>query len=472
MRLIQSVRSYKHIVLLTSLLGLFAFSCKKDHNVLGVDVQPAADALNASTESGEVFAYTQGYDSVISLNNRYKYLGSNQDPVFGRTDVGLYVVPNIPDGLTYLNFGDDARLSSAEIMLAINGIGLNYAGTNSSAVSYSVFALANELDPARVYYTNSPDLYLKNSLIGSYTGSLVTYEGKLVLRIPLDPNYAALMLNEPQYLYNNVIFQSTYKGYYIKCATSTGEGLITEFDLEDALSGLWLRYKNGEPSATKTEKSFRFTFSGSNINPIRFNTVRYDPANGGNALLTQQLVSKDSTAGGDALFLKGLGGAKAKVYLPILQKRSDSVNIAVNRAELVFYLDPAYYSPTNYPWPLRLSLIAADSTGREIFVRDQLNVTDRARYDGKYDETNKRYVFNLARHAQAVFQGKIKNYGFYLVVSDASSLATYANLYNSTNKELLFLRRDEYVQRVVLAGRNHPQLKPTFNLSLVRLHND
>lgn len=471
MRLISELKAIRKIFLALAPLLFLTVSCKKDNNVLGVDVQPAGDALNAKTESSQVFGYSMIYDSVISLNDRYKYLGSNQDPVFGRTDVGLYLNPNIPDGLTYLNFGDDANLLSAELILTIRGAGTSYAGVNGSPVSYSVYSQPAQLDPAKVYYTNSADLYSANSLLGSYTGTLTYYQGKLVLRIPINKNYGATVLNNTQYLYSNTIFQDTYKGFYIKCGLSSGEGLIAEFDLEDELSGFWLRYQNGQPPAVKEEKSFRFTFSGTNINPIRFNTMKYQPANGGQQSLVQQLVGHDTTAGASNLFLKGLGGSKVKVFIPALYKRSEVMDLSVNRAEVIFHLDPSV-ATANYPVPQILALFPIDSTGREIFAQDQLNTTDRVRYSGKYDADNKRYVFDIARHAQAVFTGKIKNYGFYLVVSDATGLATYKPFYNGTDKELIFAGRDHFIERVVLAGSNDPQLRPMLNLTYVPLPND
>lgn len=439
--------------------------------MLGVDVQPTDDVLSAGTLSYPVYAHTVRYDSILSLNDRYKYLGSNQDPIFGRMDIGMYLNPNIPDGKVFVSFGEDAHLTSAEIILVINGIGSSYAGSSSSPVSYSVFSLANNLDPAKVYYTNSTDLYLKNAVVGAYTGTLTGYEGKLALRIPLDADFAKALMAHPQYLLDNTVFQSFYKGFYIKSNLTTGEGLIAEFDLGDPLSGMHIRYQNGEPSATKTEKSFLFTFSGTNINPLRFNTMKYDPVNGGNTTLKQQIVNNDSTAGANNLFLKGMGATRLKVYIPSLRSLKDSFDVSVNRAEVIFNVDPSF-ATTNYPLPPKLCLFPMDSLGRESFALDQINTTDRARYNGKYDDVNNRYVFNIARHVQAILSGKAKNYGFYLVVSSSEDLVSYKNLYNGNSKELLFAGRDHYLERVVLAGSNNSLLKPTFNLSYVKLKND
>ena len=69
------------------------FSCKKqdDNSILGLDVQPENDLVGLTiSDTASVFMYTQRVDSVKSYNDQYKYLGSNQDPIFGRTDASIY----------------------------------------------------------------------------------------------------------------------------------------------------------------------------------------------------------------------------------------------------------------------------------------------------------------------------------------------------------------------------------------------
>lgn len=446
-------------------------ACKKDKDVLGVTVQPADDALTAQfSETAPVYAYTMPYDSILSWNNRYKYLGINKDPYFGTTDVGLYVRPSIPDGKTFVNFGTDASLSSSEIILAVNNLGISHVGNPNAQVSYSIFPVSTSLDPAKAYGTSVYNNYHStNAVLGVFTGSYSSLSGKPVLRIPVDNNFARAILTNPQYLVDNVAYQSIYKGFYIKSSLNADEGLITQFDVEDDLSGFYLYYQNGMPPATKSDKVFRFPFGGTG--PVRYNTVKHS-YQGANSTFVQQVVNKDTTQGKDGLFLKGLGISKVRLYLPTLKNYSDSFTVAVNRAELVLHLDPAV-SLANYTPPGKLMLLAADSAAKEIYALDQLNATDAARYGGTYDEEGKRYVFNIARHVQAVLSGKRKNFGFYLVIANTDNLLFGYNLtYYGSTKELSFLRRDDYVERVVLAGSNHPSLKPVLNLSYIKLRHD
>jgi hypothetical protein len=463
---------YKNLKILRNTTYLIVFfiafaSCKKDHSVLGVDVQPENDGLNASfCDTAIVSGYSLKNDSIPSYNDNLKYLGSNQDPTFGRMDVGLCLNANIPNGVTGTSFGDDANLVSAEIVLAVYS--LNFVGDQNTPLTYSVFALDSSLNTSRLYYSNNTKLHNPNSLLGTYTGTYTALDGKLVLRIPIDKNFARSILNNPQYLVDNATFLNYYKGFYISASGSnlnpvSAQGVITKFNLEDAISGFYLHYQKGTPSATKQDIDFKFNFSGSSA--VRFNTVKYQPNQGGNYILSQQLQG-NTNLGTQNLFLKGLGGTKLNLELPFLnylKSYSDTVPIAINRAEFIFNVDPSFLAAVGngiYFTPPKLALLPLDSAGKETFSMDQLTIIDFGKYGGNYDEVNNRYVFNLARHVQAILNGKRKYYGFRLVVADPSGA--------------LAVRRDNYAERVVLAGNNHPNaaLRPKFNLSFIKFKND
>lgn len=428
---------------------------------MGGDVQPKDDILNATfSDTTSLYLHTINHKPTYCFASDIKFLGSNQDPVFGRTDVGLYTNFLIPNSLTNISFGNDPQLVSAEVVLTVPL--LDFVGNYTTTLSYSVFPVSSTLSTSTVYYTSNDSIYDKNSLLGSYTGTYSVLNGKFVLRIPIDAGYAQSILNGTQYLIDNSTLVSTYKGFYI---TSEGsslnpvsmQGIISKFDLNDGNSGFYIYYQNGTPSATKENKVAKFVFSGSGS--VKFNHVKYQPVNGANSLLYKQLITGDTTAGQQALFLKGLAGTKVKLYMPSLKSYADSFKVAVNRAEVVLNVDPSFTSPNGqYIPPPALALLAMDSLSRENYVVDQLNATDAQRYDGVYDANNNRYVFNIARHVQAIFNGQKKNYGFYLVVADPSALSA--------------VKRDNHAERVVIAGVKNSSLKPKFNLSYVKFRND
>lgn len=118
--------------------------------------------------------------------------------------------------------------------------------------------------------------------------------------------------------------------------------------------------------------------------------------------------------------------------------------------------------------PPRLALIPIDQSGIDTIPFDYQTAIDAGRYDGYYDKENSRYVFNIARHIQAIFNNKIKNNGFILAVSNINDSYNY---YLNGVKHLMY-RRDNYSERVVLAGVNRSSIKPKLNLSFIKYKKD
>jgi hypothetical protein len=436
-----------HKVIHSTFLTLLFFSalvsgCKKDNRLLGVEVQPGEDELNLShLRDLPVYAHTIASDSTISLNLSGKFIGSNEDAAAGRTDIGLYLTPGL--NVTDLNFGASATLTSAEIILAINTA--DYVGELGSVLSWSVYPVDSVLNPSRGYFTNKKDLHDPGQLIGTGTSSYQTVNNSPVLKIPIDGIYANSILMNPQYLTNNETFRAQYKGLYVVAQKTSGEGVIFRTEVDNSLSGLYLYYKHNSDSI----QSFRFPFSGSTS--VKFNTVTFKPTTN----LDLQLKG-DTSLGASFLVLKGMGLTRLKVQLPAIKNYGDTFDISVNRAEVIFYLDQSLaLGSGRYVPPSRISLLPMDSLGREIISADQLGTTNLARYDGYYDVTSRRYVFNIAKYAQEIFNGRRKNYGFYLVMASPEFPQT--------------LRRDTYVETVVLEGSAHPQFRPVLNLSYVKL---
>ncbi|MDX2171664.1 MAG: DUF4270 family protein [Bacteroidota bacterium] len=456
------MKKFKTIVFVI-ISSLILVSCKKDHSILGTDVQPEIDALSTSfTDTSTIYAYTKKYDIAIgSFNDSYKYIGSNQDPIFGRTDVGLYC--NANTNLSNVSFGLDANLVSAELIFAIP-INSDFVGDSAIHLTYSVYPITTTLSTTTVYYSTNDSLHNKNTPIGGGTVGYSLYNGTYVLRIPIDYNYANAILMNPQYLTDNTTFNNIHKGFFITSKSSglnpiSSQGIIAKFNLDDANSGFFIHYTNGSPSAVKDYKSFQFYFSGSNA--VRFNTCNYQPNQSGNINLQNQYYNVLPDSVQEYLFLKGMGGSRLKLNIPnlnYLKKYSDTVHLAINRAEIVLNIDPTYSFSNQYYPPATLALLPLDSLGRENYAIDQLSSTDFARYGGSFDSDKQRYVFNIARHVQSIVNGETKNYGFYLVVADGNRIYT--------------ARRDNFINRLVLAGSNNASLKPKLNLSFIKFRNE
>jgi hypothetical protein len=420
--------------------------CRKDNRLLGAGVLPEDD-LHSTDYAGDlaVYGYSKGPDAIPSFNDRTKYLGSNNDPQFGRTDVGLYVNLNITSALSF----STSVFSSAEIILAIDR---QVEGDSTSALTYSVFTVRTDstLNYKRVYYTSATGIHDNVHLGTPATVNFSWKDGQRVVRIPLDPTYAQSLVNDNVSLSSNANLQAKFKGFYIACGT-TGEGVIYKCDLDHTQSGLFINYKDSQSDTVIKSQAIRF----SGESAVRFNTVSHDPATA-NASLKSQL-SGDTAAGASGLFVKGMGVNRAKIFIPFLKNYGDTFNVAVNRAEVIFYVDrQLIVDPLGrYPVPPTLALLPVSVLDRDTFALDQANTTDNARYDGRYDLNLNAYVFNIARHAQAILKGEKANRGFHLVVATPEKLST--------------ARRDNFMQRVILSGFFNSTYKPRMNLSYIRL---
>ncbi len=443
---------YRLLPALLAIALLFSF-CKKDKKVLGTSTLPEEDALGAMfSDTSTIYTHTIPIDSIVSINDAIKFMGSNQDPVFGRTDVGLYTKFALPNNITNVSFGNDAQLVKAELKIAVRT--LDFLGDYQSSLNYQLYEMKENIPADKFYFTNNRSLFNVNNLLGSYTGSFSVENGTLVVAIPLNHTYGSALLTHTPALINTTALQNTYKGFYVTCKTSplnpvSQQGVIARFDLESPLSGLFLYYRNGPVSPGKETKTFRFTLSGSNV--VRFNEVAHKFNDGATNLLNAQLAG-DTTKGSEAIYLKGLGGTKVKFYIPYLTNYIANGAVAVSRAEIRFKVDKEKNGADGkYPVPPYLTVLAMDSLGRENYVYDQLNSIDFNRYDGNFNPETNEYIFNISRDVQTLFNGKKKNYGFYLVVADPDRAKTP--------------RRDAMHQRVVLGGHKNTLYKPSFRIT-------
>ncbi|MGZ3883214.1 MAG: DUF4270 family protein [Bacteroidia bacterium] len=441
------------------------FSCKKKDNPLGTDVQPASDAINSVfSDSAKVYFHTVGYDSSRSYGDGFKYIGSNQDAIFGRTDASIFTNFSLPDNISDVSFGDDAVLDSCGMILAFTQ---SFVGDTTTPLTYNVYQLAEPVGASTSYYMFNGVSPLTSTLATHPTPicnskARVTYtQGFYALQLPINYQFAASILNNPQYLINNAAFQAAYKGFFITTKHSSlnpsAPGALMKVDLDNPISGVYLYYHNGSSSAAKGPKQYRLSFSGNSA--ACFNKVDYYPNSGSNTNLFEQL-SGDTAKGATSVFLKGLGGTRGVLRFPYIKNYADSFRISVSRAEVILRVDQTYStSPSvgEYDAPLQISLVAIDSLKREIFVKDQY-FTSPILFGGDYNSDTQEYTFNIARHMQDIVDGKIRNLGFYVVVANPDR--SYVT------------RRDDKAERVILGGYKHPIYYPEIKLTYVKFPHD
>lgn len=449
--------------LLPLLIIAIVFACKKKDNPLGTDVQPAGDALNSFfSDTAKIYFHTVGYDSARSYGDQFKYIGSNQDPVFGRTDVGIFTNFSLPDNVSDVSFGSDAVLDSCVLVMAFTQ---SYVGDTTNALTYEIFQTTDPIYASSSYYMFNKAEPATSTLNISPTplchakARLSMTDGFYTIKLPVNYYFASSILNNPQYLTSNAAFQAAYKGLFITTRatplTPSHPGALMKVDLDNATSGVYMYYHNGSAPASKAPKQYKFSFGGGSA--ACFNHVDYNYTSGGNMNLFQQL-NGDTSKGSVNVFLKGLGGTKGVLRFPYIRNYADSFHISVSRAEVILRVDQTFAAtPYEYDPPAEISLVAIDSVGREIFVKDQY-YDGTIQFGGTYDSTQKIYTFNIARHVQDIMDGKIRNAGFYVVVANPD--------------KSVVTRRDDRAERVVLGGYKNAIYYPEIKLTYVKFPYD
>lgn len=439
------------------LVSVIFFSCKKNSNKTLIDnTLPESDMPHASyVDTFSVLLKTQKIDSIRIYNDGFKYLGSNQDPVFGRTDAELYTHFSLPNNITHVAFPSDAVVDSAKIILVFTE---NFVGDTTTALHYQTYLLTESMNTSQTYYSNKTFQY--NSIpLSDVITKPIKLNGFKVIQIPVYTGFAQSIISNPQYLTDNNTFQSTYKGFYITTKNSTlnpsnQQGALMKMDLSNTISGFYVYYHTGNPPALKESKVYQFSFN--NSASVRMNHIIYDDASGSNIYLYNQLNGNYFSAAQN-VFVKGLNGTRVFVDFPFFKNLKSLGNFSINRAEFEIKVDETFNTSTGfYNPPVAMSLLALDSLGNEIFTIDQYNSANSfVSYDGQYNSSTKSYRFNISRYLQHVLTGKIKHYGMVLVATDPNITLT--------------ARKDFFAARVVLGGYNHPTLKPKLKLFITSI---
>lgn len=434
-------------------LFLTFIACKKNTNKSFIDnVLPNSDIVNSMyTDTFSFFLKTQRIDSVKIYNDAFKYIGSNQDPVFGRTDAELYTHFSLPNNITNVVFPADAIADSAKIILVFTE---NFVGDTSTPQRYQVYLLNENLDISQTYYSNKTFSYNPVPLADIVTKP-IQFNGFKTIQIPVYTGFAQSIISNSQYLTDNTTLQNTYKGFFITTkntilnATSL-QGALMKIDLSNSISGFYVYYHTGIPPALRESKVYQFSFN--NNGTVRVNHFNYNYSSGAHPYLYNQLTGNTSSTS-QLVFVKGLNGCKVFVDIPALKNLSKLGNLSINRAEVIFKVDQSFISNKDfYAPPVAMSLLALDSAGNEIFTIDQYISGNfpYLSYDGKYDATTGEYKFNISRYIQHIIGGKIKYYGMVLVATDPNTTLT--------------ARKDFFAARAVLGGYQNTPLKPVLKL--------
>jgi hypothetical protein len=392
---------------------IICIGCKEDSGLIGLGVQPDEEFLNTDRlDTTTVVAYSAIHDSLITSNVSTNMLGYIHDPVFGRTQAGIYTQFRLSSFSA--NFGNNVVVDSLVLTLAYAG----YYGDTLNSFRINVYELKDNLFKDTTYYSNSslnhdnisltenPNLYItptpnvqQDTLSSSY-----------YLRVRLDKTFALnkfISQSGSNVYTSDAAFLEYFKGLYLDADDLRGNGCIVSLNMAHSLSGLTMYYSNDQA------KNLKYTFvlndSTAHFGRFTHDYTRADPN-------LQDQLNGIYTATEEVLYAQASAGIKVELNFPHLKETFKDKKVVIHRALLVIsHKDDAL---PNYSPPSTLGMIYTDiATGMSDLLPDYYLGLGNNYFGGTYNQTSKEYRFNITRYIQNLVDGVGGNYQLNLLVS-------------------------------------------------------
>lgn len=428
--------------LLTLLVSLFILGSCENPTGVGLDVGPDIALNSKLVDTSTVITKLQKQDTIATNFTDRSTLGYFNDPVFGETTASIALALNIPS--VNFKFGTATVLDSAILVLPYT----EFYGDSLNATFQAELRQLNEVlfsDSRKIYYSNKTWL-TKSALIGSKTittnlkDSIIIQDirkGKVdsikrvprQLRIKLDPDFVRnnIINVDSVNKVSNLAFNNFIKGLFVSVnkGATTGAGGLFSFDTNTT-------------GATRLDVFYKSTVAG--VTDTLVNTFNVNGSQGNAATeLTWNMAGtvvktalESTVKNHTVLYLKGLGGTSVKIEFPYIQKLKElGANVAINRAELVFYVDNTNANLSYKPIS-RLRTFRWDIATRPQLLPDES--PNDPRYlgpgfiGGFYNTNVKSYTFNFTGYVQDLISGKMKNYGTFIMPSDVLNPSSNLNI--------------------------------------------
>lgn len=432
------MKHFSFILLISSLLLLFS-ACKKDESIIGLELQDGNALLGTQfSDTTTISAYSVREDSIITTRLANNVLGFVNDPIFGRTQAGIYTQFDLSgSGITFPN---NAQLDSVVLTLQYAG----FFGDTTSPTTIKVYELSERLDRNTVYYSHSSLQTKGENLTYSSDYQLFlkptsqTMEDTNVknphIRIRLSDQFGTERLLHNPSLSDNAAFQNDFKGLYIVSEGANGTGNLAYVNLIGALSGITIYYHDDLATGKK------YTFSISSTNCTFFNFYDHFSYNSAAQSLRNQIVNLDYTHCKDELYLQGTSGVKVHLDFPYLKQAFKDKKVVFNKAELVISnLSDDVATHFFPPSDLGLQLVRSDhSIG---YLPDDEIYTSTNYFGGTYDTEKKEYRFRITKYVQQAILSQTTDNGINIVVSGAGNRANRLVLVGTNPNDLLLTEK-------------------------------
>lgn len=427
---------------LIGFLALFiAITSCKDQRDFGIEILPKDDLISIKNVviKDEISSFTFSDDSVSTDEAAKSLFGSFKDPVFGTTTIDFASQFRLQ---FFPGYGENPQADSVKLFLYYRII----YGDTLTAQKFRVYELESPLNIDEDYYQDT-DL---KSLASDFLLGEIEYTPKVsldtiyldtiyqLISIPLDISLAEKLISaDSTDMINNDVFLEYFRGLYIESEKLTEEGgtiLTLEAASSDAFQGsaMVLYYNNEEiRELSGGDSSLTMPFVISDFS-ARVNSFTHDYSNTPFEDNLNQEVGEDSL-----IYVQATGGLKSRILIDNLISWQDSVNVAINKAELIFQVDTLLVAPENSPYPLnfapplQLLLTIVNESGKEFLPIDYYF---SPLFYGGYLRPDFTYHFNITQHLQEIIAGNAGNYGFYLTPANKNSEASRVILKGSTSE--------------------------------------
>lgn len=404
-------------------LSLAIYSCSKEPDAIGLDVQPPSDRIGTNfVDTTKVIAYSVLEDTIVTSKLSQNVVGYLNDPYFGVTKASMVTQFNLPS--RDIVFPSNAILDSVVLVVSYRG----FYGDTSAGVNFKVYEVAEDLNSNDTYYQNSVIETSQKSINFEPNAFLTTQASSPVysssdtvspaFRIRLNTNWARTKFFEKSgqsELSTNENFRSYFKGLKISAAAAKGVGHVVYLGInKSTTSGIYCYYH------TATEQSvFRLLVED---DCARINTYEHNNYGGATSLIRNQLLLKDSSLGAFQLYLHPGGGINTKIKFPTIREQFKNRRVVINRAELV--ITNLISNSNGYYVPAKLTMALNSSTGGYQFLPDDAITEGEEYFGGSFNQATNEYRFRITRYIQQLINTTTADYGMTLFISGR---AVYAN---------------------------------------------
>lgn len=411
------------------------FSCKDE-----LTTNPFETATNGLIGTIDTFTI---YGNTVIDTMGYKAhklplapVGMLEDAEFGKTQASVFSNFELPSNEINLGVATyDSlilTLSSGSSYGPISGpVDLEVYEVNT-LIENKVYDLINNLD------YNATPIGVLNNYKPNYSDSVpvLGVNTSPHIRIKLSDILGQSFMNQTATsgFKDNINFQNFFKGVYLK-VNGVNSGLIY-INFLGPLSKLTLFYK-----VAGEQKTMDFKILNNSNYVSRF-THNYPAA------IT---INSKNPQGDNSMYLEGLAGLKAKIFIPYIKNLS---NIALIKAEIVATVENA-----PFPLPRKLHINKEDSFGNILDLHDFFLPSFNARYQSNLvnGKIVYQYRINITRHLQKVINNEINNYPLFLYANEASII----------NDNLVYLNYLFRGSRIKIGG-NNPGSKLKLEISYLK----